>query len=436
MERDALIQRFSNQRVLIWGFGLEGKSTYNFLVKYCETSLIEIADDQHVEHEKVKTYLSTEVNFHEYDIIMKSPGIVIKDDTFPLQKLQSQSQLFLECYKDKIIGITGTKGKSTTSSLLYHVLKENLQSVFLVGNIGLPCFDVVHELEASSKVVFEISCHQLEYATVSPHIAVLLNLYEEHIDHYGTFAKYIAAKENIFLHQGDGDVAIINHACHEQVKKAKHCLTSSMNQKGDIYAMGTTLVNPNGQITMDASKITLLGHHNYYNMAIVYMIAHQLLGVSDEAFVHAVSTFKTLAHRLQHVGIVDGVRYVDDSISTICESTIQAIESLGDVDTVLVGGMDRGIDYEPLIEFLKSSHVNSIVLMYATGKRIYESMNEIQGKQMVVVDDLYQAVAIAKQVTAKGKTCLLSPAAASYGYFKNFEERGDVFQALVKQHEV
>lgn len=435
MERNALIQRFSNQRVLIWGFGLEGKSTYNFLKKYCEPSLIEIADDQPIDMNEVKTLVTSEVNFHDYDIIMKSPGIVIKDASFPMDKLSSQSQLFLEFYKQQVIGITGTKGKSTTSSLLYHVLKENMDSVFLVGNIGVPCFDVVHELLLNSKVVFEISCHQLEYATVSPHIAVLLNLYEEHIDHYGTFEKYIAAKENIFLHQVEGDVALINRECHQQVKKAPHCYTTSMKSDGDIYAIDTTLINPNSKITMDANKVSLLGHHNYYNMAIVYMIANHL-GICDDAFTSAVGTFKTLAHRLENVGIHDGVRYVDDSISTICQSTIQAIESLQDVDTVLIGGMDRGIDYEPLIAFLKTSRVHHIVFMYASGKRIAETSGVFHDKDVVVVDDLQAAVEVAKKVTAKGKTCLLSPAAASYGYFKNFEERGDVFQTLVKQHEV
>lgn len=436
MERDVLIKRFTNQRVLIWGFGLEGKSTYDFLKKHCETACIEIADDQKIAMETVKTMLTNEVNFHEYDIIMKSPGIVIQDVNFPFEKLNSQSQLFLECYRNQTIGITGTKGKSTTSSLLYHVLSANLESVFLVGNIGVPCFDIVNKLTPQSKVVFEISCHQLEYAKVSPHIAVLLNLYEEHIDHYGTFDNYIAAKENVFIHQVEGDLAIINHDCHKQVKKAPHCLTASMKHDGDVYAKGTTLVNPYSQVTLDDTTIPLLGHHNLYNMAIVYMIASHNFGISNDAFCKAVSTFKSLPHRLQNVGIHQGVRYVDDSISTICQSTIQAIEALHDVDTVLIGGMDRGIDYQPLIEFLRVSSVHNIILMYASGKRIYESLGQVKGKQVVVVDDLQEAVKIAKQVTEKGKTCLLSPAAASYGYFKNFEERGVVFQTLVNNDEI
>lgn len=436
MKKEELSKLFYNKKVLIWGFGLEGKSTLNFLKKHGDDTTIEIADDKEIQVEGIKTILTAHVDFNSYDIIMKSPGIVINDDTFPFDKLYSQSQLFLEQYRNQIIGITGTKGKSTTSSLLYHVLKENCNSVFLVGNIGVPCFDIIDEIEIDSKIVFEISCHQLEYATVSPHIGVLLNLYEEHIDHYGTFEKYIAAKEKVFTNQGEGDVAIINSQCINQVKKAPHCLTCSMDNQGDIYADGNILVNPFSKINVDENKVTLLGHHNFYNMAIVYIIAHHYFGVSDESFTEAIATFKTLPHRLQNIGMIDGVRYVDDSISTICQSTIQAIESLNDVDTVLVGGLDRGIDYSPLIDFLAISKVRNIIFMYASGKRIYDEWSKRVDKPAFAVENLEDAVKIAKNVTMKGKTCLLSPAAASYGYFKNFEERGDVFQELVKTNAI
>ncbi|MEA4874176.1 UDP-N-acetylmuramoyl-L-alanine--D-glutamate ligase [Anaerorhabdus sp.] len=436
MRREELSKQFSNKKVLIWGFGLEGKSTLNFLKKHGDNTIIEIADDKELQVEGFKTMLTSNVDFNTYDIIMKSPGIVIEDESFPFNKLCSQSQLFLEKYRNQIIGITGTKGKSTTSSLLYHVLKENCNSVFLVGNIGVPCFDIIDEIQVDSKIVFEVSCHQLEYATVSPHIAVLLNLYEEHIDHYGTFEKYIAAKEKIFTNQCEGDVAIINLQCFDQVKKAPHCLTCSMDNRGDIYAEGNRLINPFSKIVVDENKVSLLGHHNFYNMAIVYIIAHHYFGVRDESFLEAIATFKTLPHRLQNIGIIDGVRYVDDSISTICQSTIQAIESLNDVDTVLVGGLDRGIDYNPLIDFLAISKVSNIIFMYASGKRIYDEWCKRVDKSAFVVENLEDAVKIAKNVTTKGKTCLLSPAAASYGYFKNFEERGDVFQELVKKNAI
>ncbi|MEG0564501.1 MAG: Mur ligase family protein, partial [Anaerorhabdus sp.] len=138
MRREELSKQFSNKKVLIWGFGLEGKSTLNFLKKHGDNTIIEIADDKELQVEGFKTMLTSNVDFNIYDIIMKSPGIVIEDESFPFDKLCSQSQLFLEKYRNQIIGITGTKGKSTTSSLLYHVLKENCNSVFLVGNIGVP----------------------------------------------------------------------------------------------------------------------------------------------------------------------------------------------------------------------------------------------------------------------------------------------------------
>ncbi len=434
----ALIQEFENKKIALWGFGLEGKSTLNFIRNVLPNQKITIIDDKEIslDDKNCETKLTKNTDFNVFDIVMKSPGIVINDEKFPMNILSSQSQLFLKYFKKQTIGITGTKGKSTTSSLLYHVLNSVYPSVFLVGNIGVPCFDILKELKDDSIVVFEISCHQLEYAKDSPHIGVLLNLFEEHLDHYGTFDKYCLAKENVFVNQMNNDIAIINSNCKEQLLKSKNAFTASMNNEGDIYAVGNTLVNPYNQLIVDETKINLIGHHNFYNMAIDYFIASHFFNVSDEEFINAIESFTTLHHRLENVGVYNDIRYVDDSISTICQSTIQAITSLQDVDTVLIGGLDRGIDYNELIDFLVEKDLPHVIFMYASGMRMYELWKQKTNKEAVYVDNLNDAVKLAKKITAHGKTCLLSPAAASYGYFKNFEERGDVFKELVKNDEI
>lgn len=437
MKFDNLKKEFENNKIMIWGMGIEGKSTFKFIRSLCPTMHLTIVDNVEVSiDDDYYSYINasdSKLCFDDFDCIIKSPGIAVDILNFPFDKLTSQTDLFLKYYRKQVVGITGTKGKSTTSSLLYHVLKSVNDNVFLVGNIGVPCFDVIHDMNEDSIVVFEISCHQLEYSRYSPHISVLLNLYQEHIDHYGTFEKYISAKENIFRFQDENDIAIINDQCSNKAIMTKNVFICSLDNQGDIYVDEPYLVIPNQKCKIDLAKIPLLGHHNFYNMAVVFAITYQYFKLSCVEFNTACETFVTLSHRLQNVGIFDDVRYIDDSISTICQSTIQAIKSLNDVNTVLIGGLDRGIEYEELVTFLINSNVKNVIFMYASGKRIAAIWKEKTTKDCYVVDDLKQAVLLAKKVTAKDSICLLSPAAASYGYFKNFEERGDEFQRLVKE---
>ncbi len=182
-------------------------------------------------------------------------------------------------------------------------------------------------------------------------------------------------------------------------------------------------------------EIRLLGQHNYLDIAFVYT-ACRLHGVPGEALTRGLKTYQPLPHRLAFLGECGGVKYYDDSISTICETAIQALNTIKDTDTVLIGGMDRGIDYRELILYLSESTVEHIIFMEESGERIYR---EICGKypafgrreRLVLVPHLPEAVEKAKVLTQKGKSCVLSPAAASYGIFKNFEERGEVFRELV-----
>ncbi|MEG0895073.1 MAG: Mur ligase family protein, partial [Oscillospiraceae bacterium] len=176
---------------LIWGMGREGNSTYNYLRRYTDEKLY-IADDKEID---LKNYTNVEqvskIDFSKYEKIYKSPGITTYNMDFDKSKLTSQTEVFFQKYKSQIIGVTGTKGKSTTSSLIYHILKGITDNVVLVGNIGLPCLDFIDEIDDKTIIVFELSCHQLEYVTASPHIAVLLNTYQDHLDHYGTYENYV-----------------------------------------------------------------------------------------------------------------------------------------------------------------------------------------------------------------------------------------------------
>lgn len=440
--KETMKQLIAGKRVLLLGFGREGRSTYALLKEVGGYGALAVADSQMVTlMDDAETVLICGERYQDciddFDVVFKSPGVVLERpfDSYGTV-MTSQAELFLSVYGRQTIGVTGTKGKSTTATLLYHVLKTAGVQCVLLGNIGIPPFDRIDEITPQTMVVMELSCHQLEYTRFAPHTAVLLNVFEEHLDHYGTPEKYRLAKENIYRTQETGDFLLCNV---HNLPTADTCPSTVISVSGDGTPADVQIAN--GVVTLaDGTRyviphdICLLGQHNAFDIGVVYALCNRA-GVQDDTFTAALKTYEPLPHRLQPVGEYDGVRYYDDSISTIGETTIQALETLPDTDTVLLGGMERGIDYSVLTEYLVTSKVPHVILMEATGKRIYEetmAKNPVKPERFTVVEHLEEAVALAKKVTAKGKICLLSPAAASYGIFRNFEERGDTFQALVK----
>ena len=395
-KKSETIAKFKDKRILIWGYGREGKSTEHFLKENCAPASIEVFEGKR-----------EEINEESYDYIFKSPGIVMEEEH---PKYTSQTQVFLEAFADRTVGITGTKGKSTTSTMLYRVLRECTgRNVILLGNIGLPCLDYFNEITEDTVVVFEMSCHQLAHITVSPHVAVFLNLYEEHLDYYKTMAKYFAAKSNITKYQKENDRFYVG----ENVPA--------------IETKAITTVLTGRDLTPYTLKI--LGEHNLFNANTVAKIALECFGAESEKIGESLASFEGLAHRLMCLGEKDGITYYDDSISTIPNATIAALSSVPKAQTVLIGGMDRGIGYDVLEDFIRAHSEYQYIFMYASGKRIYEAVGPAENRYYE--DDLNAAVLRAKQVTEKGYACVLSPAAASYGYFKNFEERGDRFKELI-----
>lgn len=446
-----IYEMINGKKVLILGFGREGKSTLATLEKVKSYGKIAIADK--VKLDKVALGLPEYVELitgddyqnclNDFDVVFKSPGIVLEHDisTYTCEMV-SQTEVFFRRFRDQIIGITGTKGKSTTTTLLYHVLKTAGCNTIMAGNIGIPVFDNVEQITEETKLVVELSCHQLEYMTVSPKTGVLVNIHEEHLDHYGTMEKYVAAKENIYRNQVDGDILFCHdeilpvegtckadvYACYYPVLGEEHC-------KGQVGVIDGEVRFGDYRYVIPTDEIQLMGDHNYYDIAIVFAICMQQ-GVSVEDFDRGLRTYEILPHRLHYIATKNGVKYYDDSISTICETTIQALNTLKTTDTVLIGGMDRGIDYTDLIQYLSKCSVPNIVLMEATGKRILHEIQEQypdfqKPERLLLVEHLEDAIELASKVTREGHACVLSPAAASYGIFKNFEHRGERFKELV-----
>lgn len=426
----------AGKKVLILGFGREGRSTYNVIKNMPCT--IGIADKNDVTFDCDANFIigdEYQKAVYDYDLVFKSPGIVLEDQTEEvLSKIVAQADCMIKRYKNQIIGITGTKGKSTVTTLTYHILKNAVGNCILMGNIGIPAFDMLEKIDDSSILVFEFSCHQLEYSKYSPHTSVLLNVFPEHLDHYGTVEKYVASKENIYKNQTFDDILICNVDNIPHKKYADGNLISvSLDKMADVFIEDNSINDYGNVIPFAELESSLLGRHNMYNIAVCYNIC-KLYGVGIEEFKKHLKTYKPLPHRLEFAGEYGGVKYYDDSISTIGETTIQGLESLENVGTLIIGGMDRGVCYKQLLDFLENYKIDNIICMYDTGKLLFDSMNNQRyaDKTIVLVKDLKEAVLEAKKLTQKGKACLMSPAAASYGFFKNFEERGETFKEYIK----
>ncbi len=435
------------KRILLLGYGREGQSTWNVLRRLGTYEALDIADlkapaalpeDGTVWH----TGPDYQKCMDDYDVVFKSPGIVLERPENEYRcSILSQTEVFVQCFRDQIIGITGTKGKSTVTTLLYHLLKQAGMDALLVGNIGIPALDHMEEVKPDTRIVFELSCHQLEYMTVSPHIGILVNIHEEHLDHYGTMEKYVEAKHHIFKNQRPDDILICNVQClPEEGTCPSGLIRAGMDGSGKeldvVQEQDGTWVHFRGKsFCIPTDEIKLLGQHNYFDIGVAYGVC-SILGMDDQVFARGLKTYEPLPHRLQYIGEREGVKYYDDSISTICDTTIQALKTLKDTDTVLIGGMDRGIDYRELIEYLSDCQVPHIILMEATGKRIYQEIHKYYPEfknraRLILAEHLEDGVKRARQITRPGTSCVLSPAAASYGIFRNFEERGETFSRLV-----
>ena len=428
-----ITEYIKDKSVLILGFGREGQSTYNYIRKHLPEKELTIADKNKptVNDSKVSVIFGDDYlkSLGDFDIVFKSPGIAFLDDvSYPdTTEITCQTDMFLRFCKPTVVGITGSKGKTTTSTLIYEMLKHGGVKTCLIGNIGVPVFEMADEDEDLVAVI-EMSSHQLEFTTASPHVAVLVNIYEEHLDHYKTgFKGYVEAKLNIATHQKADDYLIYNPEQElegivdwEKVIKGNRKPVTFTDAKNDAF------VNELWQSTNH-----LKGEHNRQDIAYALTVA-RIFGVGDDAVREAIKNFGGIEHRMEYVGVINDITWYNDSIATIPTAVMGAVKALGNVDTLLFGGLDRGIDYSDFIEYLSECDVKNLVGLPETGHKIIDILKEKGAdKNFVCARDMEDAVKKCAEITEKGKSCLFSPAAASYNYYKNFEEKGRHYKAVI-----
>ncbi len=403
------IEELENKRILIVGYGKEGKATEAFLKKYVPTAHITIVDESQGED-----YLNSQKDF---DIAIKSPGVYPEYITIPHT---TATNIFFSQVQGMTIGITGTKGKSTTTSLIYAMLKEEGKRVHLVGNIGTPLLTELLRSNTKEDIwVCELSSYQLGDLEYSPHIGVMVSLFPEHMNYHHSIEAYYKAKSQIVAHMTKEDYFVYNPAFGEIEAFTK-------NTKATRIPFLETL-------PFSQADIPLLGKHNYDNIRAAFTVA-KLLHVSEAAIRQAVVTFQPLRHRLQNIGTFNGITFYDDAISTTPQSAIAALTTIPHVGSLMLGGQDRGYDFTPLIDVLEKYKIPTLIFFPESGTTMKELLEKrgVSTQCVLETSSMEEAVKYAYANTPKGMTCLLSTASPSYTIWKNFEEKGNEFQKWVK----
>ncbi|MDO8474516.1 MAG: UDP-N-acetylmuramoyl-L-alanine--D-glutamate ligase [bacterium] len=422
------LNELGSKKILILGFAREGQDTLLFLRRKFPKKIIGIADQEELSfnfgssRNKVKVhtgknYLKT---LKRYDIIIKSPGIsprVIAPFITKKQVIISQTEIFFEECQGTIIGVTGTKGKSTTSSLIYQVLKSRGLKVHLVGNIGEPVLQFLEKTGPNDIFVYELSSFQLTNLKKSPHIAVFLNVYPEHLDYYGgKFEDYTNAKANITKYQTQTDFLIYN---------AKDSLVAKIAKGSKAQKIPFTPKKDKNPWITSSEPAILIG---------------KLFGIPQKKIQQAIRNFKPLPHRLERVGEWKGITFYNDSLATIPEATCAALDLLGPkVHTLIAGGFDRGLTFRKLGKKIQKSSIKTLILFPTTGEKIASSIRKSASSadgppQCFFAKTMEEAIRLSYSHTPKGKICLLSPAASSFNMFKDYKDRGEQFTKLAKRY--
>jgi UDP-N-acetylmuramoylalanine--D-glutamate ligase len=397
--------RFLGMRnALILGYGREGKATERFLQKNYPKLNLGIADLS-----EDLAYLDDQ---DRYDIAVKTPGIP-KDQT--RIHYTTATNIFLSRIQNQVIGITGTKGKSTTAKLITDILAVSGEDVRLLGNIGEPMLDALQtDIKKDTIFVLELSSYQLDDIELSPHIAVVLNLFIDHLPYHGSFDAYAEAKKRIIEFQRPNDVFFYNG---RDTKVAAWALD----------ARGISISFEEEEITVPESAIPLLGRHNRENIRAAVAIARHM-GISESVIRRAIMCFQPLPHRLELVAECRGIRFYDDALATTPEATVAALEAIPDVRTVFLGGEDRGYDFSILEHALREAGVMNIVLFPVTGGRILSSR---EGFKVIETASMKEAIEFAYSSTPAGGACLLSTASPSFSLWNDYEEKAAQYRDAI-----
>lgn len=446
------INELKKKKIAILGFGVNNQKLVDWMVRHNieDITVCDRNKDLEILNSSIKTILGEKYlsKLDKFDVVFRTPGIPYfsKEIQKAIDKgveIYSQTKLFFDLCPGKIIGVTGTKGKGTTATLIYRILSNRENNVYLAGNIGVDPFEYLDKIRKEDYVVVELSSFQLQDLHKGPHIAVVLNITSDHLDHHKNVDEYIQAKSSIVTKQKDGDYTVINYDYESSMEFASKnnlsydyffsvkediCPGTFVSKDQKIVFKG---LEGSGENIVDVKDIKLVGRHNLENVCAA-ITACKILGSKNEDIKKQIMDFEGNEHRLEFVAEKEGIKYFNDSASTNPDTTEAAIKSFDSPIVLIAGGSSKGLSYTKLGKEISKSNIKTIFLIGDTASEIRKS---IKNKGIELIDTkkkMLEIVDIARKKAKKGDIVLLSPASASFGLFENYQDRGKQFKDAVK----
>lgn len=445
------------KQVLVFGAGKSGISAVR-LLQNLDASVILYEENKKLDTGSLKDKIDTSKKFKTYienfpidelefiDLMVISPGIAldhpfvkkVKEKKIPVW---GEIELAYHHSRGKIIGITGTNGKTTTTSLVGEIMKTFYKEVFVAGNIGNPYTDIALKTTDESVTVLEISSFQMETVyKFRPDISVILNITPDHLDRHHTMDNYINLKKKITLNQNPNDLCILNYEdgntrnigsqIHTRVLyfSSERVLDNGLYLDGDyiVYSKDSTI-----ERICNVNELQILGKHNYENVMAGVAVAIEM-GIPTELIRKAVTSFKGVEHRIEYVDTIDGVWYYNDSKGTNPDASIKAVKAMKRPTILIAGGYDKEVPFDDFILSF-DDRIKTLVLLGQTAEKLADTARKYGFNNIVMVKDLKEAVSVSAKMANFGDAVLLSPACASWGMFDNYEQRGKMFKMYVRE---
>lgn len=436
---------FENKKIFIFGMARSGYEAAKLLANYNNEIIVVDGKEQDIEHVKELEQLGVKVIITDnqvdlldntFDYVIKNPGIkydnpvVLKAKKLKIKVINELEMAYSFLPKNiKIIGVTGSNGKTTTVTLIYEVLKEANKKVHLCGNIGTPLSSMIKDIKENDILVIEISDHQLcDMYNFKTDISVLTNISETHIDFHDSYDKYKMIKKRIFNNHTSNDIAIININNEESLELTKDIISKKLYFGKDIYIENNNIYY-NNELIIKLDDIKLKGIHNYENIMAMILVVKQF-NISNDTIYKILNTFKGVEHRIEYVDTINGRIFYNDSKSTNNKALITALNSFKTPVILIMGGLDRGQSFDELNEYM--NYVKYIVCYGETKEKIKEFAIKYN-YNCEIVNNLIEATHKAYQISSSGDTILLSPGCASWDQYKCFEDRGNEFKDEIKK---
>ena len=458
------LEEFNNylkfKKVAIIGLGVSNLPLLDYMYeKNAKVTVFDEKEEKDIEKnilEKLKKYKfdyffgkNCFENLKGFDIIFRSPSFLpTRKELVEEEKrgaiITSEIEMLMKLTPATIIGVTGSDGKTTTTSLIYSILKNAGYNAYLGGNIGIPLFTKLNEMKPNDIVVLELSSFQLMGMDVSPHIGVITNITPNHLNIHKDYEEYINAKKNIFKHQNKDDYIILNYDnditrnCAKEAK-SKVIFFSGKEKLENGFIVDNKIIKKceDGIRThiLDCKDVLLRGEHNFENIATAIAATSSLVDIDKS--IDTIKEFKAVEHRLEYVRTIDDVKWYNDSVSSSPTRTIAGLKSFDEDIVLIAGGYDKNLDYTPIAKPILKK-VKTLILLGQTSGKIFDAVKEEEEKEnknidIFMVNTLEEAVNLARKQAKVGEIVLFSPASASFDMFKNFADRGNKFKDLVNK---